>query len=71
MGLRYKIDVLAALHAKGYTTYKLRQEKLLGEATIQKLRSGQGIAWSSIETICRLLDCQPDAIMYYDKRPEA
>lgn len=70
MGLRYKIDVLAALQTKGYTTYKLRQEKLLGEATIQKLRSGQGIAWSSIEMICRLLDCQPDAFMHYE-RPEA
>lgn len=70
MPLMYRIDVLAALNAKGYTTYKLRQEKLLGEATIQKLRGGQGIAWGSIETICRLLDCQPGDIIYYDKRPE-
>ena len=67
MPLLYKIDVLAALQAKGYTTYKIRREKLLGEATVQKLRSGQGVAWSSIETICKLLDCQPDAFMHYEK----
>ena len=66
MGLRYKMDVLAALKAKGYTTYKLRTEKLLGEATIQKLRNGQGVAWESIETLCRLLSCQPEDIIYYE-----
>lgn len=70
MPLMYRIDVLAALNAQGYTTYKLRQDKLLGEATIQKLRARQGIAWGSIETICRLLDCQPGDLIYYDKRPE-
>lgn len=70
MGLHYKIDVLAALKAKGYTTYKLRQEKLLSESTVQKLRAGVGVSWENIETLCRLLDCQPDAFMYYE-RPEA
>lgn len=71
MGLVYKIDVLAALRAKGYSTYKLRQEKLLSESTVQKLRSGQGVAWENLETLCRLLDCQPGDLVYYDKRPEA
>lgn len=65
MGLKYKIDVLAALKAKGFTTYKLRQEKLLSESTVQKLRSGVGVSWENIETICRLLGCQPDAFMHY------
>lgn len=71
MGLKYKLDVLAALRAKGFTTYKLRQEKLLSESTLQKLRSGVGVSWENIETICRLLDCQPADLMYYDKEPEA
>lgn len=31
MPIKYKIDVLEALKAAGYTTYKLRQEKILGE----------------------------------------
>lgn len=67
MPLSYKIDVLDALKAKGFTSYKLRQEKLLSQSTMQKLRNGVGVSWENIETICRLLDCQPDAILRYAK----
>ena len=67
MGLKYKVDVLAELSARGYTTYRLRKEKLLGEATIQKLRSGQGVAWESIERVCSLLGCQPGDLIEYEE----
>lgn len=59
MPLKYKIDVLAALKDKGFTTYKLRQEKRLSESTIQKLRAGVGVSWENLETLCVLLECQP------------
>lgn len=65
MSLQYKIDVVAALKDKGYTSYKIRQEKLLSESTIQKLRSGKGVSWENIETLCRLLDCQPGDLLKY------
>ncbi|MBQ7767384.1 MAG: helix-turn-helix domain-containing protein [Oscillospiraceae bacterium] len=65
MPLQYKFDVVAALKGKGYTSYKLRQEKLLSESTIQKLRAGKGVAWENIETLCRLLDCQPGELLEY------
>ena len=65
MPLQYKIDVVAALKEKGYTSYKIRQEKLLSESTIQKLRSGKGVSWENIETLCRLLDCQPGDLLEY------
>ena len=67
MPLQYKIDVVAALKDKGYTSYKLRQEKLLSESTIQKLRSGKGVSWENIEMLCRLLDCQPGDLLEYTK----
>ena len=67
MSLQYKIDVVAALKEKGYTSYKIRQEKILSESTIQKLRSGKGVSWENIETICRLLDCQPGDLLIYTK----
>jgi putative transcriptional regulator len=67
MPLQYKIDVVAALKDKGYTSYKIRQEKLLSESTIQKLRSGKGVSWENIETLCRLLDCQPGDLIVYRK----
>ena len=36
--LRYKIDVLKELKNNGYSTYRLRNDKLMGEAQIQKIR---------------------------------
>lgn len=65
MSLQYKIDVVSALKEKGYTSYKIRQEKLLSESTIQKLRSGKGVSWENIETLCRLLECQPGELLEY------
>ena len=65
MSLQYRIDVVAALKEMGYTSYKIRQEKLLSESTIQKLRSGKGVSWENIETLCRLLDCQPGDLLVY------
>lgn len=67
MPLQFKIDILTALKDKGYTSYRIRQEKILSESTLQKIRSGSGISWDTIETLCRLLDCQPSDLMEYIK----
>ena len=69
MALQYKIDILAALKEKGITTYKIRQEKILSESTVQKLRASKGVSWENLETLCRLLDCQPGDLMEYVKDP--
>ena len=71
MRLSYKIDVLAALNAKGYTTYRLRKERLLSESTVQKLRNGQGVSWDNIETLCQLLSCQPGDLLVYKEESSA
>jgi putative transcriptional regulator len=67
MALQFKINVISALKDKGFTTYTLRKEQLLSESTIQKLRSGKGVSWENIETLCRLLECQPGDLMEYVK----
>lgn len=59
MPLQYEIDVVSALKEKGYSSYRIRQEKLLSESTIQKLRAGKGVSWENLETLCALLECQP------------
>lgn len=65
MPIHYKIDILQALKAAGYNTSILRKEKLMGEATIQKLRKGELVSWANINTICQLLNCQPGDIIEY------
>ena len=65
MPLQFKIDVVSALKEKGYTTYRIRNEKILSESTVQKLRAGKGVSWENIETLCRLLECQPTDLMEY------
>lgn len=65
MGLQYKVNVLAELKRAGYNTTRLRREKLLSESTVQKLRTGIGVSWDNLETLCRLLDCQPGDLVEY------
>lgn len=67
MAIIYKIDILNALKAKGYSTYFLRTKKILGEATIQKIRKKELVSWKNMSTICKLLDCQPGDFMEYIK----
>ena len=69
MPLNYKIDVLDALKKAGYTTYRLRHEKIMGERVIQQLRQKELVSWKTIETICTLLNCQPGDLVEYT--PEA
>lgn len=65
MPLQYKIDVLTALKEKGLNTYKLRQDKLLSEGTIQSLRKKAPLSWSNIERVCELLECQPGDVLEF------
>ena len=65
MPMKFKIDVLEALKAKGYTTYVLRKDNILSQSTLQKLREGKGLSWENIERLCSLLECQPGDLIEY------
>ena len=67
MPIKYKIDILTALKETGYTTYKIRKEKIFGEATLQKIRNGELVSWENISTLCKLLNCQPGDIVEYEE----
>lgn len=69
----YKIEILPALKAAGYSTNKIRTDKLMGQATLQQLRHGELASWKTIDTVCRLLDCQPGDLLEYvaDEIPNA
>ena len=65
MGLQYKINVLQALKEKGYSSYYFRNNRTISESTLTKLRKGEGVSWDNIETICRLLECQPSDFLVF------
>ena len=65
MPMKYKVDVIATLKEKVYNTSTIRKEKIMGEAMLQKIRSGQMVSWATLETICSLLDCQPGDLIEY------
>ena len=57
MDIRYKIDVVKALKQAGYTTYKLRNEKLLSERTLTLLRQHKPVSLEVVARLCELLSC--------------
>ena len=64
MQIRYKIDVLSALKSKGYTTYRLRKEKLIGESYVQQIRNGELVSWEIMTRLCNLLNCDISEIIH-------
>lgn len=66
MSMKYKFDVLTALKKAGYNTNYIRIKKILNENTLQKFRHNQtDISVKTLETLCKLLDCQPGDILEY------
>lgn len=57
------------LEDKGLTMYILRRDKVIGTATMEKMRKGEGhVDTRSLERLCEYLHCQPGDIMEY--KPE-
>ena len=62
--LRYKMNVLQHLKEAGYSTYRVRAEKVLSEGTMQRLRTGStAISVESLGILCNILQCQPGDIL--------
>ncbi len=65
-----KYDKLFALmKEKGLTTYRIRQERIITETTLQKLREGRNVTTDSLASLCQALSCQPGDIMEYVEDP--
>lgn len=70
MAIRYKADVMAELKQKGYTSTKIREEKLIGQSYLQQLRHGELVSWKTLDTICSLLECQPGDLVEFVREPD-
>ena len=65
MPIRYKGDILGALKEKGYTTARLRKEKVFGEKTMQDFRTKAEIPYKTLNKLCAMLECQPGDFLEY------
>ena len=58
--------LLRLLEANGYTSYKVKKEKLMGQGTLTAIKNGTGgLDAKTISKRCALLNCQPGDIMEY------
>ena len=62
-----KYDKLLKLLAdNGYTSYKIKKEKLIGQATFQAIKNGTGgLDAKSLAKLCAVFHCQPGDLMEY------
>lgn len=60
-------DILAKLKEAGYTTTRLRREKLIPESTIQRLRDNKAITTDSLGIICRLTGLPVEELIEFKK----
>lgn len=57
--LKYRINIIAEMKKAGYSTVRIRRERIVGESTLQKMRSGDtSINLESLGAICNILQCQ-------------
>lgn len=59
------VDLLKLLSEHGYNTNRLRKEKLLGESSIDRMRKGQPVSISTLDTVCKLCQCQPGDLIIW------
>ena len=77
MSFRYKVNIMDKLKEKGYSSTRLRREKLLGESYMSQIRRGDMISWAALDMVCTLLECQPGDLIEHinsareDKTTEA
>lgn len=55
---------MSELKNKGYTSYRLRHEKIMSEKNMTNIRSKK-VTMAVLNQICQLLDCQPGDILEY------
>lgn len=65
MPISYK-KLFVLLEEKGWTTYKIRKEKLIGQGTLTAIKNGTGgLDSKTIARLCKILECQPGDLMEY------
>ena len=67
MAIYARPETLDLLLEKGYSSYRLREGKILTPRTMQRIRNGERITMHELETICDLLHVQPNKVIIWEK----
>ena len=64
MSISYQ-KLLAIFKERGITSYTIKKDNVIGQASLRKIREGGHIDTRTIESLCKYLHCQPGDIMEY------
>ena len=67
MPLKWRVDVLSLLKERGYSTYRIREENVLSQSTMQNIREGKMVSPKALEVLCELTGKQPGGLLAYAK----
>ncbi len=66
----FKVDVIKKLREVGYNTFRIRQEKLIGEQTLRDIKSGKVPGIKTLEILCKTLNMQLGELIELEKDEE-
>ena len=55
------------LHKKGVTEYELIFKQGISANTLHRMKQGRPITTSTLDSLCFILDCSVEDILYHDK----
>lgn len=61
--LHWKVNLFEELRAAGWYPHKIRQNKLFGESTVQKMRHQKLVSWAEFDRLCGVLNKQPGDLL--------
>ena len=70
MGIIVNLDVMMAKRKKGLTELSQEVDITMANLSILKNNKAKAIRFSTLEAICRALDCQPGDILIYEPDEE-
>lgn len=67
MPISYR-KMLQLFKERGITSYTIKKDNVIGQASYKKIKEGGHIDTRTIESLCKYLQCQPgDILEYVDK----
>lgn len=57
--------LLTLMKEKGVTSYTVKKDNIIGQASYKKIKEGGDIDTRTISKLCKYFDCQPGDILEY------